>query len=59
MVAKNDITGDSIQTKASTEAYQDGIDRIFNKDKEREQKEKEKSEYFARLAAETQSKLEK
>lgn len=31
MVAKNDITGDSIKTKASTKAYDDGYDRIFGK----------------------------
>lgn len=31
MVAKNDITGDSIQTKAASQAYADNYDRIFGK----------------------------
>jgi hypothetical protein len=57
MVAKNDITGDSIQTKASSKAFSEGIDRIFDKAKEREQKEKEKAEYFAKLASETKAKM--
>lgn len=30
-VAVNDITGDSIQTKSSTELYRDNYDRIFGK----------------------------
>jgi thiol-disulfide isomerase/thioredoxin len=30
-MAKNDITGDSIKTKASSQAYRDGWDLIFNK----------------------------
>lgn len=29
--AKNDITGDSIATKETTDAYRDGYDRIFGK----------------------------
>ena len=58
MVAKNDITGDSIQTKASTKAFAEGVDRIFNHSEERARKEKEKAEYFARLAEETKAKLE-
>ncbi len=33
MVAKNDITGDSIQSKGASDAYRDNYDRIFrNKD---------------------------
>jgi hypothetical protein len=31
MTARNDITGDSIATKSSTEAYRDGWDAIFGK----------------------------
>ena len=31
MVTKNDITGDSLTSKASTKAYDDGWDRIFGK----------------------------
>ena len=33
MVAKNDITGDAIQTKGVTNAYRDNYDNIFKKDK--------------------------
>jgi hypothetical protein len=32
MVAKNDITGDSIQTKTTSQAYRDNYDTIFKKD---------------------------
>lgn len=31
MSARNDITGDSIKTKVTTNAYRDGYDNIFNK----------------------------
>ena len=31
MVAKNDITGDSIKTKVNSKAYSDNYDRIFGK----------------------------
>ena len=37
MVAKNDITGDKIQTKTTTKEYRDGWDAIFGK-WEREEK---------------------
>ena len=33
MVARNDITGDSIQTKGTTNAYRDNYDIIWNKNK--------------------------
>ena len=33
MVARNDITGDAIQTKGNTDAYRDNYDIIFNKKK--------------------------
>ena len=33
MVAKNDITGDSIQTKGVTDDYRNHYDNIFRKDK--------------------------
>ena len=33
MVAKNDITGDAIQSRTSTKAYEDNYDRIFGKKK--------------------------
>lgn len=33
MVAKNDVTGDSIQTKGTSDAFRENYDRIFrNKD---------------------------
>ena len=34
MVAKNEITGDSIQTKGVTDKYRDNYDLIFRKKKE-------------------------
>ena len=34
MVAKNDITGDSIQTTGVTDKYRDNYDLIFRKKKE-------------------------
>jgi hypothetical protein len=36
MVTKNDITGDSIQTKAATQLYCDNYDNIFRKPDPRE-----------------------
>ena len=33
MVARNDITGDAIQTKTASKAYQDNYDLIFRKNK--------------------------
>ena len=58
MVAKNDITGDSIQSKVNSKAYQDNLDKIFgDKSEEKERKAREKAEYFARLSAETEDKL--
>ena len=58
MVAKNDITGDSIQTRGATKSYRENIEKIFgDKSEEKERKAREKAEYFARLAAETKEKL--
>lgn len=58
MVAKNDITGDAIQSRKNSKAFEENMDRIFgDKVKEREIKQKEKDEYFARLKAETDAKL--
>ena len=34
MVARNDITGDSIQTKVASDAFRDNYDAIFRKGKE-------------------------
>lgn len=36
MVAKNDITGDSIQTKTATQSYRSNYDNIFRKPDPRE-----------------------
>ena len=33
MATKNDITGDSIMSKTTTDKYRDGYAAIFNKDK--------------------------
>ena len=33
MVARNDITGDAIQTKSASSAYRDNYDNIFRKNK--------------------------
>ena len=33
MVARNDITGDAIQTKNASQSYRDNYDNIFRKDK--------------------------
>ena len=33
MVSKNDITGDSIQTKVNSDAYREGYERIFGNKK--------------------------
>jgi len=58
MVAKNDITGDYIQSRKNSKAFEENMDRIFgDKVKERERKQKEKDEYFARLKVETEDKL--
>jgi hypothetical protein len=58
LVAKNDITGDSIQSRAPTKAYEESMDRIFgNKEEERARKRKDNLEYFARLQAETEARI--
>lgn len=54
MVAKNDITGDSIQTKGNSRAYAENLEKIFgDKSEEKYRKAREKAEYFAALNAET------
>lgn len=37
MVARNDITGDAIQTKGVTDAYRNNFDLIFGKKKKTEE----------------------
>ena len=33
MVARNDVTGDAIQTKSTSQSYRDNFDNIFRKEK--------------------------
>lgn len=47
MTAKNDITGDSIQTRPGNESFRDNFDRIFSR-----QQEEDKDATIARLKAE-------
>ena len=35
-MSKNDVTGDEIKTKVSTQAYRDGWDRIFGNKNEKQ-----------------------
>lgn len=59
MAAKNDITGDSIQTKGFSKTYEENIVKIYgDKAEQRLAKQREKEEYFAKLAAETKARLE-
>lgn len=39
MTAKNDVTGDSIMTKGSSQAYRDNWERIFGKKDQPKQNE--------------------
>lgn len=48
MVARNDITGDSIQTKGVTNAYRDNYDLIFKKDKDMQVRVKENADEFGK-----------
>jgi hypothetical protein len=52
MAAKNDITGDSIQSKGGSKAFDEGMDRIFG-----EKKKKDDSEYWAKVEAETKARI--
>ena len=59
MAAKNDITGDSIQTKGFSKAYEENIVKIYgDKAEQRLARQRENEEYFAKLNAETKSRLE-
>ena len=48
MVARNDITGDAIQTKGTSNAYRDHYDLIFKKDKDVQVRVKEDSKEFGK-----------
>lgn len=57
MAAKNDITGDSIISRHS-KTYSENLEKIFgDKAEEKARKQKEKEEYFARLKAETEARI--
>ena len=61
MVAKNDITGDSIQSRSNNKAFEENVERIFGgEDKQRrlEEKKKADAEYWAKVNAETKARLE-
>ena len=49
MVAKNDITGDSIQTRGVSDAYRDNYDKIFGK---KDNSGTDKNEYYDVLSTE-------
>lgn len=52
MVAKNDITGDAIQSRMNSKEFEENMDRIFgNREEERARKRRETQEYFAKLNA--------
>ena len=48
MAAKNDVTGDSIRSKASSKAYRDNYDKIFGKKKKKEDKKADVVEWKTR-----------
>ena len=50
MATKNDITGDSLTSKASTKQYDEGWDRIFGKKKAKKAHEEEFNSEFAHPA---------
>jgi hypothetical protein len=52
MVAKNDITGDSIKTKVNSKAYQDNYDLIFRKKKQEDNTGVSKNEFQDVLSTE-------
>ena len=52
MVAKNDITGDSIQSRTNSKAYQDNYDLIFRKKKQEDNTGVSKNEFQDVLSTE-------
>lgn len=59
MAAKNDITGDSIISKINSKAYEENIDKIFGEERQKrlEEKKKADAEYWAKVKAETETRL--
>jgi hypothetical protein len=49
MVAKNDVTGDSIQTKNTSNAYRNNYDMIFRRDRRAEEDAQREDEEFKRI----------
>jgi len=52
MTAKNDITGDEIKTKTSSDAYRENYDKIFRKREEQFDNALTKNEYYDILSTE-------
>ena len=44
MTARNDITGDSIQSKSNSKKYRDNYDAIFGKNKDYKQQQQDLTE---------------
>lgn len=58
MAAKNDITGDSIISRTNSKDYEDKFDTIFSdREKRLEEKKKADAEYWAKVTAETEARL--
>jgi hypothetical protein len=58
MVAKNDITGDSIISKTNSKDYEERFDTVFgDREKRLEAKKKADAEYWAKVKAETEARL--
>jgi hypothetical protein len=52
MAAKNDITGDEIKTKTSSDAYRENYDKIFRKREKQFDQALTKNEYYDILSTE-------
>ena len=56
--SRNDITGDSIQSKVNSKAFEENMDRIFSDREARlEAKRKADAEYWAQVEAETAARM--
>ena len=52
MTARNDITGDEIKTKTSSDAYRENYDKIFRKREKQFDQALTKNEYYDILTTE-------
>ena len=52
MTARNDITGDEIKTKTSSDAYRENYDKIFRKREKQFDEALTKNEYYDILTTE-------